>query len=145
MNAVRAEGNKMTDTGLPELPEGYFWRVRHHKTRRLGAYYGTFYLTDEKRLQVQLIHRKVTTHTRTEKRMFRTVTITDVDAREVELFTEDAQGTNPIAVRNAANRIAKQWARAKERDALVGDYPPKKFDVSERTPQGRRLQDCIRT
>ena len=119
----------MSETGLPELPEGYLWRVRYHRTP-LESYYGRRYYTDKKRLQVQLIRTYVQTEAVTERKWFRTVTTYEEATREAEVLTEDAQGTNPIAIRNAANRIMNLWARQKERDDLVGDYPPKKLEVA---------------
>lgn len=118
------------ETGLPKLPEGYFWRVRHHRETAMNSYYGNPYIWEDKtRLQVQLVNAKKHTEVTSERKWFRTVEATRETTREVVLFTEDAQGTNPIAVRNTANRIMNLWIKAKERDALVGDYPPKKLEV----------------
>ena len=118
-----------TETGLPALPEGYFWRVRHHRTL-LYTYYGERYHTDTSRLQVELIHRSTETNYITGRKWFRTVRTEDESVKEQVEFVEDAEGTHAIAVRNAANRIMKQWEKAKVRDALVGDYPPKTLEVS---------------
>lgn len=85
---------------------------------------------DKTRLQVQLVHKYAVNESWNEKKWFRTRTVTHESIRQTELFTEDAQGTNPIAIRNAANRIINLWGKAKERDALVGDYPPKKLEES---------------
>jgi hypothetical protein len=123
----------MGETGLPALSEGYFWRVRHHRTR-LYTYYGESYRTDTSRLQVLLI--KTLSGTRTEKvypkpwyrRTAREIS-TPYTSEDIQ-FVEDAEGTHVIAVRNAANRIMKRWEKAKVRDALVGDYPPKTLEVS---------------
>lgn len=122
----------MTETGLPALPEGYFWRVRH---RRHHPYknWPEAVATDFSRLQVLLM--KTVSGVRTEKvyqkpwyrRTHREIT-TPYTSEDVE-FVEDTEGTNPIAVRNAANRIMKRWEKAKVRDALIGDYPPKTLDV----------------
>lgn len=120
------------ETGLPALPEGYFWRVRHHRTWDQGYHYGV--ITDTTRLQVLLI--KTSSGTRTEevwpkpwyRRTPREIT-TPYTSEDIK-FVEDAEGTHAIAVRNAANRIMKQWEKAKVRDALVGDYPPKTLEVS---------------
>lgn len=121
----------MTDTGLPTLPEGYFWRVRHRLYYPAGFY--EFAHTDKTRLQVQLIHKyEVTrTGTSTHRNWFGKYVqrpYERIDLVENELFTEDTEGTNPIAVQNAANRIVKLWEKAKERDALIGDYPPKSLE-----------------
>lgn len=114
-----------TETGLPELPEGHFWRVRYH--HRYSSY-GIDYV-DRTRLQVQLIETRTTTWIATQRKWFRNKEISYTDVDKNALFTEDCQGTNPIAVRNAANRIMKLWEKAKVRDALVGDYPPKTLEV----------------
>lgn len=119
-------GEPVTDTGLPKLPEGYFWRVRHWR-EYIG--YG-LYNTKKNKLQVQLIHKY--TYSRPDykrvrnwfgRKVYKKYTLTD--AVESDVFTEDTLGTNKIAVQNAANRIVKLWEKAKERDALIGDYPPK--------------------
>lgn len=122
-----------SETGLPALPEGYFWRVRHHETYD-WAYYGHHTQVDKSRLQVLLL--KTFSGTRTEKvypkpwyrRTHKEIT-TPYTSEDIQ-FVEDAEGTHAIAVRNAANRIMKRWEKAKVRDALVGDYPPKKLEDS---------------
>ena len=116
-----------TATGLPKLPDDYFWRVRHHRIQVQGSL-DYFTRTDTSRLQVQLIHKYTLTKPRTiQKRNWfgRKVWTTGYyeDVAENAVITEDALGTNPIAIQNAANRIMKLWAKAKERDRLVGDYP----------------------
>lgn len=117
-----------TATGLPALPDGYFWRVRHHRTAVMGTL-DYFTRTDTSRLQVQLIHKYTLNQPRSIKKrnwIGRKVWVTEYyeDVAENSLFTEDTLGTNKIAVQNAANRIMKLWEKAKERDALIGDYPP---------------------
>lgn len=118
------------ETGLPALPEGYFWRVRHHEAYNWS---GLTYV-DKSRLQVLLI--KTFSGTRTEKvypkpwyrRTHKGIEV-PYTSEDIQ-FVEDAEGTHTIAVRNAANRIMKRWEKAKVRDALVGDYPPKTLEVS---------------
>lgn len=119
-------------TGLPALPEGYFWRVRHRQYRPTNRY--DWWDTDTSRLQVLLMRTVsgVTTEQRWPKPWYRlsprviTVPYTSEDVQ----YVEDAEGTHPIAVRNAAYRILKQWEKAKVRDALIGDYPPMKLEES---------------
>lgn len=119
----------MTDTGLPELPEGYLWRVRH---RRI---YNGFYVAsvvDSGKLQVVLIRKWWETRHNIEMGTpwyRKASTYTESTEIESELFAEDCQGSHPIAVRNAANRIMKRWEGQKIRDSLIGDYPPKKLEV----------------
>lgn len=122
----------MSETGLPELPEGYFWRVRHHRSRDQG--YHDWVVTDTTRLQVLLM--QTVSGTRTEKvypkpwyRLTHQEITTPYTYEEIQ-FVEDCEGTHPIAVSNAANRIMKRWEKAKVRDALVGDYPPKTLEES---------------
>lgn len=121
----------MTETGLPALPEGYFWRVQH---RRYSTHEGYPWVSkDTTRLQVLLMNTISGTRTETvfPKPWYRRthkeieVPYTSEDTQ----FVEDCEGTHPIAVRNAANRIMKRWDKAKVRDALVGDYPPKTLEV----------------
>lgn len=119
----------MSDTGLPILPEGYFWRVRHYREYIETSFGPVRYREDKTRLQVQLIHRYELTRTYTNSHRSWFGRYVDkpyrkVDVIEEALFTEDTLGTNKIAVQNAANRIVKLWEKAKERDLLVGDYPP---------------------
>lgn len=117
----------MNETGLPALPEGYFWRVRYREGYIPGSYYYTE--VDKTRLQVVLI--KTTPGNRTEKvypkpwyrRTHQEIT-TPYTCEDTQ-FVEDCEGTHPIALSNAANRIMKRWDKAKVRDALVGDYPPR--------------------
>lgn len=120
-----------TETGLPALPEGYFWRVRHRLYRPYKDY--DWMSTDTTRLQVLLM--KTVSGTRTEdvwpkpwyRRNPRRVT-TPYTLEDTQ-FVEDCEGTHSIAVRNAANRIMKRWEKAQVRDSLVGDYPPKTLEV----------------
>lgn len=120
------------ETGLPALPEGYFWRVRHHETIEWG-YHGSRTVKDKSRLQVCLIHSwtemNVSEYPKPWYRL-KATQVTDISTQEKLLFVEDPEGTHAIAVRNAANRIMKRWEKAKVRDALVGDYPPKTLEVS---------------
>lgn len=122
-----------TATGLPALPEGYFWRVQHHREYADTVYGRVRINNDRERLQVVLIHRyeKTRTGTTTHRNWLGRYVhkpYTDIDVIEDALFTEDTLGTNKIAVQNAANRIVKLWEKAKERDALIGDYPPKSLE-----------------
>jgi len=90
-------------TGLPELPEGYFFRV--HKQSSYSKYhYVTMFRKKQKRF------------------LFWTYT------RNVELIFNDM--IHPTLtkenVRQAAINCTRQWERWKSSDgSLVGDYPPK--------------------
>jgi hypothetical protein len=113
-----------TDTGLPVLPDGFFWRVEGRTT---------FYGHPEK----------------PNVRLMRTVKFTDsrvtvpgrwpwsagvpaVQTRNEPVlvkplpdeFTEEH-------IRKAALDVWDRWQVVKAREALVGDYPPKRLEINE--------------
>lgn len=132
------------NTGLPELPEGYFWRVDQPLSLPKKEYpiYGGYTprpTPDKSRLRIYLVQtikgsNKVRQY-RGKNRFTRWITANEtvqVDAsfeREVTRYGEDCKGRNAIAVRNAAKRIMKRWNADKEASKLVGDYPPKKLEA----------------
>lgn len=89
-------------TGLPELPEGYFWRV----TARYNHYTGEF-----AGLYVALMRR--------EKRWWGGHSEYEImgDAERLEA------GRNTVVV--TAEAVYRRWQCARERVQYVGDYPPK--------------------
>lgn len=94
------------ETGLPELPEGYFFRVHT--------------LFSGSRFHYVTIYRKV------EKRHFFFWTRTE-DHKQI--FSEMVHdGLNERSILRAARGCLDQWAEWKTGNPdLLGDYPPKKL------------------
>ena len=94
------------NTGLPELPEGYFFRVHE-------SYAGSK-------------HHYVTVYRKVEKRSFFFWTRT-VDQKQI--FSQLVfNGLNERSIRTAAQECMIQWAEWKAGNPdLLGDYPPKKL------------------
>lgn len=104
----RREKNLTIDvnTGLPELPEGYFFRVAKRST-----YSEYYYVT---------VYRKVK-----KKRFFFWTYEKDVE----QIFNNMIHPTlNERNIRDAAYKCVQDWDNWKARDtSLLGDYPPKKL------------------
>ena len=121
-------------TNLPELPEGYFWRVRH------PSYHDVWWYSvreDESKLHVSLIRNITRIHnTRVNrgKNSFtnfwfagETVQVSNTSEETRTLFSRECKEVSPQAVVNAANSILKEWTKQQETAKLIGDYPPKKW------------------
>lgn len=133
-------------TNLPELPEGYFWRVEHpwkplspHKEWLRGRGYDVPAQEDESKLQVSL-RQNYTYECR--ERVNRgknvitnfwfageTVELSKKLERTRTLFTRECKGVHAQAVVNAANVIMKEWTKQKETAKLLGNYPPKEWSA----------------
>ena len=122
-------------TNLPELPEGYFWRVGHPVDCE-RSFYSTTRLNESK-LHVSLIEDYSET---TVSRVNRgknaltnwffageTVKQTETLQATIELYSRECKGVHAQAVVNAANSILKEWTKRRETAKLIGDYPPKKW------------------
>ena len=122
-------------TNLPELPEGYFWRVGHPVDYE-RSFYSTTRLNESK-LHVSLIEDYSET---TVSRVNRgknaltnwffageTVKQTETLQATIELYSRECKGVHQQAVVNAANSILKEWTKRRETAKLIGDYPPKKW------------------
>lgn len=123
-------------TGLPELPEGHFWRVSHPRN------YGEFYWNEEEdksRLRVFLVRTGTEIEESKEfqgKNFFtrmltlwlRVNKVTYEEYDRVEKF-RDCKGVHPQAILNAANVIMKEWLKEQETAKLVGVYPPKRLEL----------------
>ena len=125
-------------TNLPELPEGYFWRVRHPSYHDGWGY---SVREDESKLHVSLI-RNITrirnTRVNRGKNIFtnfwfagETVQVSNTSEETPTLFSRECKGVAPQAVVNAANSILKEWTKQQETAKLIGDYPPKKWDYNK--------------
>jgi len=109
------------ETGLPSLPEGYFWRV----ARSIG-----------KREEVRLIFRKETTeNVVTFSTLFtgKTKPVKTTVTRQIESFPVSAAYTDPVVgifeatcslLTYMAGRITNE-VRGPGMQAYYGDYPPK--------------------
>ena len=126
-------------TNLPELPEGYFRRVRHPVDYE-RSFYSTTRLNESK-LHVSLIEDYSET---TVSRVNRgknaltnwffageTVKQTETLQATIELYSRECKGVHQQAVVNAANVIMKEWTTQQETAKLIGDYPPKKWDYNK--------------
>lgn len=124
-------------TGLPELPEGYFWQVSHPL---IYDYPGFRSLkSDRSRLRVSLRKtresKKVTKEFRGKNWFTRVLFAWEKVEQETEgevtdiLFSRDCKGVHPQAILNAANVIMKEWRKEQETAKLVGVYPPKRLDL----------------
>ena len=141
-------GEQMTTideaTGLPALPEGMFWRIDEHcvhimrrgkwsewsDTKRFGGYWCDY---DERKT----VKSKGVIFTRKEE-------VTEYRFREldsvhlVKFGTRDEYGAlieeDPVTPENVVERcqeVLAAYNEKVEREALYGDYPPKKFTTGE--------------
>lgn len=109
-------------TGLPVLPEGYFWRVSH-----AGPDWALL-AGQEPRLAVEIRVKEFRTVARKAGGFFsKWVPVTEEGSRVV--LVEECKGTAPVAVVNAARRAVKRLEAHRAAEALVGDYPPKSLAV----------------
>lgn len=134
-------------TNLPELPEGYFWRVAHPLKSDGYSYsqggWGHYqnFVADKTRLKVSLIEDYSET---TVSRVNRgknaltnwffageTVKQTETLQTTIELYSRECKGVHQQAVVNSANSILKEWTKQQETAKLIGDYPPKKWDYNK--------------
>jgi len=107
-------------TGLPELPEGHFWRVAHP----LEAW--GFGECDHARLQVELrVTTTVTSQVKTGRFFGEWMTVQKESSSVV--VTENCDGTSPADVLEAARRAMENFEARQAAHALVGDYPPKQL------------------
>lgn len=113
------------ETGLPEVPEGYYWRVTH--PYKGGEHF--FTSPDKSRLEVQLRFASETEHIRLDRHWFRKVTHKSIRKEDDLVLSEVCQGTAPIAVLNAARKIMKARDVQAGIESLLGSYPPKKLEV----------------
>lgn len=98
-------------TGLPELPEGYFWRVRRAPEKHLSAF-----------AYIELCTQRIEAYG-WKKKKTRTVTVVvDYSTVSYVSLTEDLIWDHTVV------RI-KDWAGPPKPDArkLLGTYPPKKL------------------
>ena len=129
-------------TGLPALPEGMFWRIDEHcvhimrrgewsewsDTKRFGGYWCDY---DERKT----VKSKGVIFIRKEE-------VTEYRFREldsvhlVKFGTRDEYGAlieeDPVTPENVVERcqeVLAAYNEKVEREALYGDYPPKKFDL----------------
>lgn len=122
-------------TNLPELPEGYFWRVGHPVDCE-RSFYSTTRLNESK-LHVSLVEdHSETTVSRVNRgknaltNWFfagETVKQTETLQATIELYSRECKGVHAQAVVNAANSILKESTKRRETAKLIGDYPPKKW------------------
>lgn len=108
-------------TGLPSLPEGYFWRV----FEEYGPWIGLFFReeqTVEKEIRYGFLNRKV-----------RTETTTVVVDRFIRRYHIDLKFSDPVVqISDAAVWLLRtlpghllEETSALNLDAYLGDYPPK--------------------
>ena len=141
-------------TGLPKLPEGHFWRVEPNallimQNREAGEWtgwaygHGTTYRFDSSH--------DLETRDRSEKQGLRRVLVPEYRVRRAKgplaLFAkrfgtwkEWGDGNrrfvenDPVTPANLLERALEtlaDWEATKAANALLGDYPPKRFEVSE--------------
>lgn len=126
------------ETGLPDAPEGYRWKIRpkrvmHHS---YGYSFEPGYFDDPEILQILLeVRGEVAVMEPVySKFLHRFLRYEKVGVKEEwteTRYIEDLKGNNAIAAVNAANRVLKKLAAAKVRSDLIGTYPPKKLIVEE--------------
>lgn len=117
------------NTGLPQLPEGFFWRVTHPLDP--GGYWGG-YSQDTTKLQVLLMEQLPDEEAEDKRsklirRLFPLETTWEPQAPGVE-YAETCQGTSNQAIVNAAYRVLKRQRRDESLSSKLGDYPPKKLE-----------------
>lgn len=115
------------NTGLPELPEGYFWRVEHP----LLHIHSGIYQRDTDRLQVGLMKQPEDTLEPDPRSKW--VQKILPAKREVStqtpkmLYLSACKGTSDQAIRDAAYTILKRKREDERLASKLGDYPPKKL------------------
>lgn len=135
----------MNETGLPEVGEGYRWRIapllmpnrfsmayNYHPTKL------TIHLEELSPLKakdVSFENEPVTPEDKEvveyvkKKSLFGRERIVQVRFRSWDkVDSEPLKGNHAIAASNAANRIMKRRAADKVRQSLIGVYPPKKLE-----------------
>lgn len=126
----------MTDieTGLPELPEGFFWRIRNAQRPLYDWFRSTTYVDvyDEFVLCVMKTG-YVKPGTRViPGKWYWPFPKTEDDSRQVpaqEVYIEKVYGEpTPEAFRDTAQVLLKRFEDARLRERLLGDYPPKKLE-----------------
>lgn len=125
------------ETGLPELPEGMFWRVKRWDPSGLLS-------VTEPSVIVAIIHEfryELTTRRQIDLGIFSFdwgwETVPKVRSDEVEsatVFTEDnvivpPSSLTPADILRTAERVYKRWQESVEAASLLGDYPPKKLNI----------------
>lgn len=120
-------------TGLPEVRDNEHWRVAHPLKYIEGWGYSAG-RSDTTKLVIRLIRTEQKPEVVSESigwfRRKKTV-VTPGGIDEKNLYTEHVQGSHPIAILNAANRILKRRTVDEARSALVGDYPPKRLHITD--------------
>lgn len=122
------------NTGLPQLPEGYFWRV----TYPLDEDYSFFTAPlDRTKLKVFLMEespdKKV--EDKRNKLIQRMIPLKDTWEKQspTGTYSELCKGVSNQAIVDAAYRILKRQRRDKALSAKIGDYPPKKLAPPNQT------------
>lgn len=114
------------NTGLPELPEGYFWRVGHPKEYVYG-----FTFEDTSKLAVRLMWEQPDREVEDKRNKIVQKLVPRPKRYEPQdPLTVDAQeckGTSDRAILDAANVIMKRWKAKAKMHSKLGDYPPKKL------------------
>lgn len=117
------------NTGLPQLPEGYFWRVDHPNSY---GDWSPFQLEDKTTLQVRLMM-ELPDKAQEDGRHWLIKRIFPLDNTAtpqdpLSLYKRKCKGMSNQAIVNAAYQILKQQSHDKRVASKLGDYPPKKLE-----------------
>ena len=140
-------------TGLPALPNGFYWRVKWISVDDLMVRNAFTLAKLEPGMDVSIVQdMKVTKTSRYTYLMFFTKT---ESYEQTESFTRASSGVmyldlgdenkslkkltdfvklhevTSLGIRNAALRVFERWHAEREAKALEGDYPPMKLQVSD--------------
>ncbi len=115
------------DTGLPDLPEGYRWRVEDEDRDQI------FYI--ERVLRVAVVY-DAPKPRRFSGKPHPTKTEERIAASRISLWARYAESANPAKfIRELAygamedfNKFLLRTTRKEELNALLGDYPPKRLE-----------------
>lgn len=120
-----------TETGLPELPEGQFWRVTDYQPIFSGLTgYGAGH-------SVQIVEHVTSPTVQTRWRWFRWIEIEGEPETRVNVLQhrQISEALSEESILKTAIDLLESIEEARLAEEaiarLVGDYPPKKLEVSE--------------
>lgn len=120
-------------TGLPELPEGKFWRVRHPSIKEPEhshiAFGPAYWAVDRSKLQVSVVKRETRERNVTRGRLWWKRTEVFREEREFETAKRECEGTQPEDILAAAIALLEQLAEQDRINSLLGSYPPMSLAV----------------
>jgi len=126
----------MTDidlaTGLPELPEGYHWRVTHPYEEEYYYFFGR--VRNTSKYAVELCANEYEEgYVRKVKRTWycpfeRSVPSTRIQPAKTVWTRTLKDEVTAETIREAASIVLSEWTEFERKQKFLGDYPPKKLE-----------------